>query len=277
VVLGVRGLDVEAGVEECSRLSLIDKGELEDGQPSYSAPQLARVFGRKKLDSDPDRLVIQEDIETIRRFGVLPLTGGKDSQELAVTRFISSCRDEATGASPERVRRLNALLETLAQLWPSAWLDLARFRKDHNFEPGSIEAALRRAVEDNPDNKKAWLERAAYAQQTGNSLNYIACLVSSVDADPDDVGNVREVAYQLASFIKQRILEIPQARRGVYLARVRTHMEKVAGRLDATGLSRLAWLFLLEGDDRKASQYAKQGLEKEPYNEHCLRILERVG
>src|SRR5437899_136122 len=64
VVLGQRGLDVEAGLEECKRLSMILPNEMLNHQPSYSAPQLARVFGHKKLQGDADRLVIQEDLET---------------------------------------------------------------------------------------------------------------------------------------------------------------------------------------------------------------------
>ncbi|MGH7989254.1 MAG: NB-ARC domain-containing protein, partial [Limisphaerales bacterium] len=43
VVLGQRGLDVEAGIDECKRLSLILPHEMVDQQPCYSAPQLARV------------------------------------------------------------------------------------------------------------------------------------------------------------------------------------------------------------------------------------------
>jgi hypothetical protein len=45
--------------------------------------------------------------------------------------------------------------------------------------------------------------------------------------------------------------------------------------LDATGLSRLAWLFLLEDNQDKAHEYASLGLTKEPDNRHCLRIIER--
>ena len=70
--------------------------------------------------------------------------------------------------------------------------------------------------------------------------------------------------------VNSRILEIPKARRGVYLASVRPHMERVAHKLDATGLSRLAWLFLLEENVRKGREYANQGCAIDPTN----RLLE---
>ncbi len=168
VVLGQRGVDVEAGIEECRRLSLITFSELEDGQPCYSAPQLARVFGKKKLDGDPDRLVIQGDIETLKRFGVASDNGGPETQTSLILRFVSWCREEVKTADANRITRLDALLETLANLWPEGWLHLARFRQQSGTSADMIDNALRRAVEEEPENKEAWLERARLAQQTGN-------------------------------------------------------------------------------------------------------------
>jgi hypothetical protein len=135
VVLGQRGIDVEAGIEECRRLSLITLSELEDGQPCYSAPQLARVFGKKKLDGDPDRLVIQEDIETLQRFGVASENVSHETQESLILRFVSWCREEAEGADANRIRQLDALLETLAGLWSGGWLHLAHFRQQSGALP----------------------------------------------------------------------------------------------------------------------------------------------
>ena len=54
-------------------------------------------------------------------------------------------------------------------------------------------------------------------------------------------------------------------------------MEKVADVLDATALSRLAWLFLLEDNRTKGLDYAQRGLQREPNNEHCLRIVKRLS
>jgi hypothetical protein len=54
-------------------------------------------------------------------------------------------------------------------------------------------------------------------------------------------------------------------------------MECLAGRLDATGFSRLAWLFLLEGNQEDAWKYANMGLAKDATNSHCLRIVERLN
>ncbi|MFZ1085498.1 MAG: NB-ARC domain-containing protein [Terracidiphilus sp.] len=276
VVLGQRGVDVEAGLEECLRLSLIQREELQDGQPCYSAPQLARVFGRKKLEGEPDRLVIQEDLETIRKFGVVNESGRGDSQESQILRFIAWIRTEARSANDEKMDKLDSLLEILATFWPDGWLELAAFRELANKTPESIDSALRRAVEECPYKKEAWLERAKYAQKIGNEATRIASLVSAVDAAPTDAELVRDVATQLGKYINDHLQEIPQARRGVYLASVRSHMVRISDQLDANGLGRLAWLFLLEGDRQNAKLYAERGLLKEPDNEHCQKFLDRL-
>lgn len=275
VVLGQRRIDVEAGIDECRRLSLITVGELEDGQPCYSAPQLARVFGKKKLEGDPDRLVIQEDIETLQRFGVASENGSHETQERLILRFVSWCSEEAVAGDANRVSRLDAMLETLACLWPQGWMHLARFRKQTGSSVDLIDQALRRAVEEQPDNKEVWLERARFAEETGNEPTRVASLVSAVEADPRDSELVREVAFQLCRYVNEHRIDIPVARRGVYLASVRSHMEKVADQLDATGLSRLAWLFLLEGNEQMGRFYAEMGLKKDSDNEYCIKILDR--
>ncbi len=104
----------------------------------------------------------------------------------------------------------------------------------------------------------------------------IAALISAVDADPTDVSLIRDTAFELAKYVNAHKVDIPKARRGVYLANVRSHMERIADQLHATGLSRLAWLFLLEGDQDSASKHANKGLEKEPTNTHCLNIVQRL-
>jgi hypothetical protein len=276
VVLGQRGVDVEAGIEECLRLSLIQREELQDGQPCYSAPQLARVFGRKKIEGDSDRLVIQEDLETIRKFGVVSESQGLETQGSQIHRFIAWIRSEARSSDTAKTQKLDALLETLATFWPDGWLELATFRAQVGGAPESIDAALRRAVEECPYKKEVWLERAKFAQLMGNEATRIASLVSAVDAAPTDVDLVRDVATQLGKYINDHLQDIPQARRGVYLASVRSHMVKISDNLDANGLGRLAWLFLLEGDRQNSKLYAEKGLRKDPCNEHCLKFLDRL-
>lgn len=277
VVLGQRELDVEDGVEECVRLSLIIRRELADGQYCYLAPELAKLFAKKKLDGDPDRLLINEDLALLREFGAIdPAHAGTTRTDKIVGSFVARCMERVSSAGPEIVQRLDETLLRIAELWPQGWIALASLRQKASAQDGDIAYALRRAVEEMPYDKSTWLARAEHAKSLCDETTYIASLVSAVEADPSDPELLREVAFQLCQYVAAHTWEIPQARRGVYLASVRSHMEKIADKLDSTGLSRLAWLFLLEGDSTNGWKYANKGLSKDSINTHCLKIVERL-
>lgn len=276
VVLGIRGIDASTGIEECRRLSLIYLTELPGNQLFYSLPTLARGFAHKKLQGDPDRLVIQQDLITLQKFGVVTSTpAGHDAESGLIAQFLKACFDEL-GKDSQAVERADKLLEGLAHSWSLGWRKVAEFRRKSGADRELIGYALRRAVEEEPFSKDTWLDRSGFAEEIGDEDLRIACLVSAVDADPADLKLVNEVAFQLCRYVKDHIYKIPKARRGVYLASVRSHMQQIAHKLDATGLSRLAWLFLLEENVLKAREYANRGCEIDPTNNYCIKILERL-
>jgi len=203
------------------------------------------------------------------------MLGGADSESKLIAQFVNACFQEVTKGS-ENILRADKLLEALATAWPPGWRKLAQFRRQSGASRDDIGYALRRAVEEEPFLKDAWLDRAQFAHETNDESVRIASLVSAVDADPKDVDLIKEVAFQLCRYVTSHIYEIPTARRGVYVASVRAHMQRVAHKLDATALSRLAWLFLLEENVIKAREYANRGCELEPLNRYCLKILERL-
>ncbi|MBC7821961.1 MAG: hypothetical protein IAG10_34170, partial [Planctomycetaceae bacterium] len=132
VVLGQHDLDVEAGIDECVRLSLLDELELADGSPCFHAPQLARLFAQKKLDGDPDRLLVHEDLQSIREFGLVPRRQRLgNQQDDAVKSFIGYCLSRPTNSAYDSDNRVRKMLENLAELWPSAWLSLYEYLERH--------------------------------------------------------------------------------------------------------------------------------------------------
>ena len=277
VVLGLRDIDAEAGIEECFRLSLVIRHEMPDGQFCYTAPELAGLFARKKLEGDPDRLVIEEDLALIQQFGTVKVDSIVVSNtERMVATFVEKCFQCADKADPDRCRRLDEVLVSVAELWPKAWPRVAEFRKQIGAPAQDVAYAYRRGVEESPYDTQLWLDRAEHAGLCRDEATRIASLVSAVEAKPSDVEMVRDIALQVCKYVDAHKGKIPPARRGVYLASVRDHMEKIAPKLDATGLSRLAWLFILEGNLDGGWKYANMGLSNDSGNTHCLRIVERL-
>lgn len=279
VVLGDMEFDVEAGIDECLRLSLINRDYLMDGQPCYTAPLLARLFGHKKFVGDPDRLILQSHLDTIRRFGVIDVHSlHRYKQQDLTEQFIAwSCDPKNISDGTIDKEKLDRILASLAEMWPAGWLALARYREAHGGDPAEIQNALRRAVEEMPENKDAWLIRAQYAETIGDEATRIGSLLSAVEVDPNDRKLVSDVAGEVTRYITEHAEGIPQRHRGVYLAAIRGHMERIAGDLSADELSRLAWLFLLENNSAQARHYAEEGLKKDKDNLYCKRILRRLS
>jgi hypothetical protein len=276
VVLGQRGKDARLGLEECELLSLVTRDYLMDGQAYCYTPKLARIFGKKKLEGDPDRLSVNECIEVLQRFGVVSLSdAGRTQQDTLIRQFVKWCFREPF-LRPDRRLQVDSLLEGLAHNWPEGWLALAKYREQHDLDAVRVEYALRRAVEEMPLSKEARLARARFARDRGDESTFVSSMVSAADVDPNDIGLLRETAGAVSKYVDDYKDEIPPTRRSVYLASVRSHMEKVASKLDATGLSRLSWLYLLEGREAEARKYAEDGCRKDKDNEHCKKILERL-
>lgn len=277
VILGLRGIDVEAGLRDCIKRSLINEQELSDGEYCYFSPELARIFAKKKIEGDPDRFAIIEDQNYLRGFGIIKHDDiSKTNRDNLIHKFICYLIEKSHQAPLDELKKNDELLVNIAEEWPKIWLEVVNFRKQFHFDNDAISYALRRAVEEMPFNKTAWLDRSQFSLTIGDDTTYIASLISAVESDPQDVYLLRNTAYELCKYIDNHKYDIPKDRRGVYLASVREYMVQVSDLLDATGLSRLAWLFLLEGNEEQAREFAKSGLSKEPHNEYCKKILQRI-
>jgi len=275
-VLLPQGINVEAGIDHCRRLSLIQEQRLGDDSIAYVAPPVARVFAEKKLAGDPDRLVVHEDLGLLRRFAPIdPRAKQQISEDFVVDRFLRWCMSDGLHLEEKPKQALMRALESLSEQRPRAWLTLANFRKLAAFDEELISYALRRATEELANDVTAWEARAKFAYDTKNDALGIQCLVSAVEAAPQNLVLVSDVASKLCTYIDQH-REIPRTRRGVYLASVRSIMESHVERLDATALSRLAWLFLLEERAEEARKYAALGLERDRSNHHCRNLLSRL-
>ena len=60
------------------------------------------------------------------------------------------------------------------------------------------------------------------------------------------------------------------------LSRIISVMNGRIAELSATDCSRLAWLYWNVANMEKALDIARLGAEREPYNYHCQRLIERL-
>jgi hypothetical protein len=84
-------------------------------------------------------------------------------------------------------------------------------------------------------------------------------------------------ASRLNGLLARREIDLNAEERRLLVRKFRSLMEGRAGEADATDLSRLAWLCMHDQDTPNAEKWARQGLERDPDNEHCQGLLERIG
>jgi hypothetical protein len=78
--------------------------------------------------------------------------------------------------------------------------------------------------------------------------------------------------------LKQRGLPLLDSEeRRVLVRKVAEVMSSHADVLDATDCSRLAWLYLHLRDEKRAAEAAMTGHQRDPNNDHCVRLLHRLS
>ena len=276
-VLGLRDIEIESGIEECLRLALINKHEYADGSYGYSTPELAHIFAKKKIEGDPDKYSILEDLTLLEKFGPLKVKDINGTTiDIVMNEFYMSASDLAE--SSLKREKIEQIMKRVAEAWPKGWLLLASYYEEVDSQKREeIRYCLRRAVEEMPFDKEAWIARAEFANKEGDWDSYVFSLISAADADHKDLPLIINAAYQVNLYIKEKKIEIPLKRRGLYLANIRSIMVENVGRLDANGLSKLAWLYLHENNEEEARRYAQKGLEIDPRNKYCLKIIDNLN
>jgi tetratricopeptide (TPR) repeat protein len=275
-VLGKRGFEVLDAVDECVRLALIERGALKGGDPCYSSPKLARQFASRKLTGDPDRLMVQGDLDELRSFGVISITGEKPSYAEIMTDYERYCISRARQAPMAERKAIAETLERIANYWTEAWLILADFQAKAGFSQDTVLATTQRAVEAMPENKKAWRYRLNQAHAMNREEIVVATQIELANLEPTSEEQLRETVGAVLGFIAAHEESIPGERRQSYIRGVRGHMTKVADSLTPSGLEQLGHLYLLDEDEEQAYRYAEMGTRINPRHKGCAELLERL-
>lgn len=281
-------LDPEDALEECAKLSLVSLQILGADCKFYSAPELAKVFAKKKLDAAPDQFSVREIVEDIHKFGVYKSeTVPNDFAPIEVAEAYSRwARANIPKHKTDMILEADRLLACTAEYEPLAWVTLAEFRKvlyASESKEEAIDDAYRRAYEADPSNGTVAMKRAMNAYYTsGDILKTLTFLINAIKASPDKPAISSEAAVIALKHVKDSNIRFDK--RHIYIREIRQAMTLQASQdlLSAQQLSRLAWLILNdetcgEGPTREtlASKYVEKGLQLEPDNRECNSLLKR--
>ncbi len=283
---GNERLDVAGSLDELHRFSLVE--EVVSGADDMSfigVPLAAAIFGRRKLEVSPLKAAIEEDRKLLMEFGAGRHEDVHRGVYPRIDRLVRAIAFKASAgaAAPEGYL---PVLEFLASRVPKAYLRLADLALEVDRSERGAERAkvyLRKFLEtaDPHERWDGWMRLADLCHRTSDAFGEVHALSEAAllpTAAPEDIGNIaNRLNNRIRELKGQRIEDAWSPEIRVLLIHVIEAMEKRISALSATDCSRLAWLHLNVGNEARAREIAREGIRRDPSNEHCQNLVKRLG
>jgi hypothetical protein len=276
---GRDGADPGKGVNELGRMSLVERTPAPDGTDFIGVPLAAAVYGAKKLQVSPHRQLIENDIRFLQDVGATTLTGVKEGlrpRVWALFRRIAK-RIADGGTSLDEMR---PVLEFVARHYYPAWLLLAEIQRECGGDAALQFSAdyLRRFLEKEPTGEEAqgaWQQLITIYHATGDVVGGCGAFLRAAEISDPPLYQIASMAQWLNSE-REIIDRMDVVERGALFKPLAKLLESHLREASSTDLSRLAWLHLHVGDQKRALEVAEIGLTRDPENRHCQSLVERL-
>lgn len=277
-------VDASSAVEELLRLSLVEEVSTGNEDIVYlHVPLAASAFGRKKLATNSHRALVERSVETLRLFGATKASGVNQSLDQALARFINAVQRKIENDQIS-FNDIQPVLEFLASAAPRLWVQLERLVAHVSPTELTVRAEyIRRFIEDSnssADLVSAWRSLAQLLKLLGDVEGEILAYGEIARLPGSTVSDVSEAANRLNTTLKIKQHEgvsISSFARRETIQRVASRLRVDFDYLDATDLSRLSWLYMNLGDEPEAMKFAEEGLKRDPENDYCARLLDRLS
>jgi hypothetical protein len=123
---------------------------------------------------------------------------------------------------------------------------------------------------------EAWKRLGVLCKHTGDLLGEVQAW-AEMSAIPDlPLEEVSRAVNRVNGILRDNKDLAPSDERLILLKRFVDVMARRISEASADDLSRLAWLYLQLHDDKRAYEVAELGLKREPDNEHCRKLVDRI-
>jgi NB-ARC domain len=278
-------IPVEEAIDELQRSSFVEIATSEgDGQAFITTPLAACIFGKRKAAVSPIKAAIEADLELLREFGAGQREDIRRGVGPRVDRLIRSIAKRVEDGK-EPLERYVQMLQFIARHHRPTWFMLASL---HEESPGAdalknaAEAIRQYLVDATDPNERTlgWRRLSKLYGRMNDIPGEIHALVEISEVDGAGVEEISESANRvtmLLTMLKDSRMSLESDEKKILVRKLATSLERRVDELNGTDLSRLAWLKIHLGDDRSAFKFVKIGLEREPANEHCLKLRTRLA
>ena len=282
---GNERFNVAEALDQLYRFSLIERLDAEeDDHVLVGVPLAASIYGRVKLEASVFRVSIEEDRKLLMEFGP---GRGKSAKQRILPRIENLYKTVAQRAQTNSglFEQYRPILEYLAEAVPIAFLQLSNlvweFEESMQAKTQAKEY-LRRYLEVAPESSKevVWLKLGDLCRSSDDFTGEIHALCEAALLSSSKVDDLGRYANRLNGRVRELKSDgVEEARSPEVqdlLHKVTGKMESHLGELTATDCSRLAWLYLNVGNEDRARDIARFGIAREPQNDYCLKLVEKL-
>lgn len=274
-------MDVEGAIEELIRTSFVEEvAASEDYQSILSVPLAASEFGRRKLRASPILTAVKANTVLLLNFGVAQKADVTAGIAWRIDRFFRSLAEKAAN-DPSTLESHLPMMEFLAQRYARGWMLLARIYEESSLEDGAEKAKgyWRRFLEDvgkSEGARLAWSQVARLCRSTRDWVGEIHAIVELCSLDGTTIREISDGLNRWNSVFKQQTLYIAGDERQILGRSLLQLFEQNQAEGTATDFSRAAWVCLALHETERAKELVRQGLQREPRNEYCQNLAERL-
>ena len=282
---GTERFDVAEALAELFRFSLIEHSISEkDDERFVSVTLAASIYGQRELEVSHLKAAVLEDRKLLMEFGA-----GKrgDAQRGVLPRIDNLIKAVALRAStsPTDLEEALPILEYLASRFPKAYLQVAKLVIEVGDKTEAIERAksyIKSFLETAEISERLgpWMELARLCRLSDDHIGEIHALCEAAllpTINTSTLGwHANKINICIFELKTREITGVPIGEVHEFLWRVIKVMEKHLNEFSATDCSRLAWLYLHIGSSDRSLDIAKIGIEREPDNEYCLKLITRL-
>ena len=273
-------IDVQIALDELVESSFIDENRDDSfGEAEVNVPLAARLFGVPKLDVSIWRASIEADTSLLYLLGARK-SGSNPELDGRILQFFNNVASELLKES-KKYSEVRPILDFLATRYPYASVLNAELIEELHLDDSEEEHYLKYV--ERPEHRKmpAWRIwkriadiRERHEDMTG-VLDALAQICRHVNTPSIELSNT---ANRINSILRSMPgYEVSHEVKRILIKDVVGALQRCLDELDATDLSRLAWLQVHLGEYPAALDTVTKGLEIDPYNTHCRRLQTRLS
>ena len=227
----------------------------------------------------PFKTAVKVDVDTLQMLGTSRRDDIHLGLEQRLKRFIANIsRKVDAGGTFDTYA---PILEMMCRKYNPGWLLLARWHMEQGAQVDLLNAkeSLRRFLENQPtgnDVDEAWEMLGEICNRTNDPLGEVHALIERAQISSVPFYDVSNTANRLNRLLHHGDLEVDLEEKRHLAKTLLSVLENRRKEAGADDLSRMAWLAFHLDNESKAREYAKAGLERDPENNHCSKILMRL-